>query len=111
MNDEKLELLVEVISDLQYLVQDMAIDYFCFDHRVVLFYMMDPYQVLMKITENIEKVESEGMSGLIEQLKDFITYYEINDDDIDLLYENLVRLCEGLDRVPPTLSSLLPTPR
>lgn len=95
MNEENIEKIIELILDLQYLVQELATDYLCFDHRVILFYMMDPYQVLMKITDNV--LEDETLVSLVNQLKDFINYYEINEDDITLLKDNVLNLCLHLN--------------
>ena len=85
-DDEKLEYIVEKIADLQYAIQDMAIDYFCFDYKITSFYLMNPLQVLQHITDNIDLVgDTTKVQELVDQLKDFIDYYEVTPDDVDLL--------------------------
>lgn len=85
-DDDKLHHLVEKIADLQYAIQDMCIDYFCFDYKIISFYMMNPLQVLQHITDNIDLVGDKTKVDLfVTQLKDFIEYYEVQNDDVDVL--------------------------
>ena len=99
-DDDKLHYLCEKIADLQYAVKEMAIDYFCFDYKITAFYMMNPLQVLQHITDNINLVgDDTKVKSLVDQLRDFIEYYEVTPDDVEvvktLTHDLLVLL--GLD--------------
>ena len=94
MMDEDIEYIVEKIADLQFCIQEMAIDYFCFDYKIITFYMMNPYTILEHIVSNINLVADEvKVKELIDQVQDFIDYYKVSEDDVYVLHESVKVIC------------------
>lgn len=98
MDEDQIFQLCEKIADLQFCIQDMCIDYFCFDYRIIMFYNMNPLEVLSRITSNIDLVGDENkLNELISQVRDFIEYYKVDDDDVFIIKENVKIICNLLN--------------
>lgn len=74
--------IIEKIKDLQYLVRELAIDYFCFDAKITFFYTSDPYKIY-------ELIDKEAIPEFKDTMKDMIEYYELSDDDAEVLNDEV----------------------
>lgn len=87
-----MEEIIEKIKDLQHLVRELAIDYFCFDAKILLFYSSDPYKVLSMIDEN-------SLKEFVDNMKDMIEYYELDEDDTEILISEVNSFLEMLSKI------------
>jgi hypothetical protein len=93
---------LEKVKDLQYLINELRIDYLCFDYKIIAFCVMDPNQILSKIYENLHQLDdNNNLNSIITQLRDFCNYYEVQSSDIEILHSLLDELFTLFDRKIP----------
>lgn len=102
-SDKQIDELLLTIKKIQSTVYDLACIYSCYDYKIIYFYNAQPETILGHILDNINR----ELTDLIDQLVDFVAYYEICSNNSHSLYKLVSELCLQLSiEVPITWTNL-----